>query len=516
MNESKLAREEIDRWIGTIREEFQTRLAEWVAIPSISMDPSRASDIRRQVDVAAAAFRAWGAEVEVIETSGNPVLHARFDVGPGCPTVTIYNHLDVQPATEPEWRTDPFVLRADGDTWYGRGSTDDKGPALTALYAAHYAHEAGMPINIRFLWECEEEIGSPSLEPALVAAGSRLATDSVAVCDTIWISRGRPAVATGLRGTQGLRIVLQTGETDQHSGVTGGAARNPIGELAWLVSEMYDARSGACHIPGFMDDVIPPSKEELDGFRKSGFNVSGFMKDHLFRSLRTKDPEEVMRRIWALPTFEVHGIVGGYTGPGVKTIIPPKAEVKISIRLVPRMDPVKIMKALKAFVKSRIPDAVIDVEAPLAPYRGVTTGPYAEAACEAFRFGFGRAPAFVREGGSIGAVLTMEKRLAAPVMFIGLSLPEHGYHAPNENFDWGQASGGIRTFVKYFEQLARMGKGGAEEARRAMEAASADRRRPATRKSTPKKHAAKMAPRKGSAASRRPAPKKPAPSKRKK
>jgi acetylornithine deacetylase/succinyl-diaminopimelate desuccinylase-like protein len=209
-------------------------------------------------------------------------------------------------------------------------------------------------------------------------------------------------------------------------------------------------------IKGFYDDVEPPSKAELQDFRNSGFTVKQFKKDHQFKSIRSDDALEVMKRIWAMPTFEVHGLVGGYTGPGIKTVIPPRAEVKISCRLVPNQDPRKIQKLVREFIKQRNPDVKIEIENEMWPYKAPTTGPLAEAVKEAMKFAFGREPVFVREGGSIGAVISMEKVLAAPVLFLGLSLPEHGYHAPNENFDWSQASGGIVSFVKYFDNVARM------------------------------------------------------------
>jgi len=278
--------------------------------------------------------------------------------------------------------------------------------------------------------------------------------DHVIVSDTIWVSRDRPACPAGLRGLQGFTLTLEVGETDQHSGVTGGAARNPIGELMKLVSQMYDAESGDVKIKGFYDDVAKPSRKELDDFRKSGFSVSAFKKDHLFRSIRTNKPLEVMKRIWAMPTFEVHGLVGGYTGPGIKTIIPPRAEVKISCRLVPNQDPKKIIKLVQKFVKKHNPDVKVTIENSMYPYLAPTTGPLADAVKSAMKFAFGREPVFVREGGSIGAVNSMEKVLECPVMFLGLSLPEHGYHAPNENYDWQQASGGMVAFAKYFENVA--------------------------------------------------------------
>ena len=185
-----------------------------------------------------------------------------------------------------------------------------------------------------------------------------------------------------------------------------------------------------------------------------------------------------MRAIWAEPTLEVHGIAGGYQGPGIKTVVPPFAEAKISMRLVPDQQPSKVFAKLRAYVKKLNPDVVVSRESSLMPYRGVTEGPFADAAAEAIRFGFGKAPAMVREGGSIGAVVTMQKVLRCPVMFLGLSLPEHGYHAPNENFDWRQASGGIATFVRYFELMSQMPQaaGVTRAARRSRPRAGVERR----------------------------------------
>ncbi|MGZ5477940.1 MAG: M20/M25/M40 family metallo-hydrolase, partial [Thermoanaerobaculia bacterium] len=299
-------------------------------------------------------------------------------------------------------------------------------------------------------------IGSLNFESAIRKHAEKLKTDHVVVSDTIWVSRDRPAAPAGLRGLQGFTLKLEVGETDQHSGVTGGAARNPIGELMKLVSQMYDGQTGHVKMKGFYDDVEKPSTKELDDFSKSGFTVAQFKKDHLFKSIRTNDPMEVMKRIWAMPTFEVHGLVGGYTGPGIKTIIPPRAEVKISTRLVPNQDPAKIIKLVEAFVAKNNPDVEVLLENSMYPYSAPTTGPLADAMKSAMKFAFGREPVFVREGGSIGAVSSMEKVLKCPIMFLGLSLPEHGYHAPNENFDWQQASGGMVAFAKYFENVSKL------------------------------------------------------------
>jgi acetylornithine deacetylase/succinyl-diaminopimelate desuccinylase-like protein len=369
--------------------------------------------------------------------------------------------MDVQPAsreTEP-WETEPFVFTRKDDTYFGRGTTDDKGPALTALYGAKAALEAGVGVNIRFLWELEEEIGSPHFEATLRTMKDRARTDSVVVSDTVWVSRGRPSISSGLRGLQRFSFTLETAAVDAHSGASGGAARNPVAELAQLASEMHDARTGRVRIPGFYDDVSPLTRKEAEDFRRSGFSVARFMKDHGFRSLRTREPLEVMKRIWALPTFEVHGLAGGYTGPGVKTIVPPRAELKVSVRLVPDMKPDKIARAVKAFVKERNPDVRIETDPAALPFKGHTSGPHVEAVKSAIRFAWGQEPVFTREGGTIGAVLSMEQVLKAPVLFLGLSLPDHGYHAPNENYDWGQAEGGMVAFARYFEEVSRIPRG---------------------------------------------------------
>ncbi len=454
----KIEKKALAAWAKNERDRFESALQQIVEIPSVSADPTRAGDVRRCADEAAKLIRSFGGEARILETDGYPLVHGTFKSGSNAPTLTVYNHMDVQPAsreTEP-WNTEPFTFTKKGDKYFGRGTTDDKGPALSALWGIRAAREAGIPVNLNVLWELEEEIGSPNFESAITKYKKELATDSVLVSDTIWVSRQRPACPAGLRGLQGFTLSLQTGQTDQHSGVTGGAARNPIGELMQLVSEMYDARTGKVKIKGFYDDVEPPTKRELEDFRNSGFTIKGFKKDHLFKSIRSDDPIDVMKRIWAMPTFEVHGLVGGYTGPGIKTVIPPRAEVKLSCRLVRNQDPRKILKLIREFVKQRNPDVKLETEGQMWPYKAPTSGPLADAVKDAMQFAFGREPVFVREGGSIGAVISMEKVLAAPVMFLGLSLPEHGYHAPNENFDWQQASGGMVAFAKYFDNVARM------------------------------------------------------------
>ena len=461
---------DLKRRVAGLDREFEERLAALVAVPTVSMDPGRRAEMDACVSLAGGYLREAGARVDVIDTGGFPLLLGRLIQDPSFPTVTIYNHLDVQPAEASDgWRTPPFQLtrvEAAGKQprrWFARGATDDKGPALAALYGARLAVESGAKVNIQFLWELEEEIGSPHFAAGLAAAiagdpatgRAPFATDSVVVSDTIWTAAGHPSISYGLRGLMGFTVALQTGAKDVHSGTTGGVARNPIAELAALIASMVDPRTGKVKIPGFYAGVRKISAAERKAFGRAGFSRKRFAAAHELGKLRPfRDDVDALAAIIAAPTLEVHGLVGGYSGPGIKTIVPHRAEAKLSTRLVPDQKPAQVFRAIKTFVKRQLPDAVVTHEASLEPYLAPIGGPYHEAAAAAVRATFGKEPAFVREGGSIGAVLTMQRLLKAPVIFLGLSLPEHGYHAINENFDWGQAAGGMEMFCRYFHELA--------------------------------------------------------------
>src|SRR5262249_53193458 len=365
-----------DRYVQDNRSRFEDMLGQLVEVPTISMDPARKNDIRRGAQLVADYLKGFGATAEIHETSGNPVVVGKFR-NPGAKrTLSIYNHIDVQPAQEPEWTRAPFVFVRENGKYLGRGCTDDKGPAMTALFGARYAVENGIPLNINFIWELEEEIGSPHFEEFMKTQVSDLKSDSVLVSDTVWLSRDKPAVPYGLRGMFTGQMFLETGTIDAHSGETGGAARNPIGELAAVISQCYDAKTGKVKIPGFYEDVKQVSKKEMDGFLKSGFSLKHWKSVYGFKGLRTEVAREVLKRVWCLPTFEIHGIVGGYSGPGVKTVVPPRAEVKFSCRLVPNQDPDKVFRQVQKFVKKINPDVKVVHDASLDPYLGIFVGKY--------------------------------------------------------------------------------------------------------------------------------------------
>ena len=451
--------------IANLRGTFVDKLAALVEIPSVSMEPGHHADVRHCAELARGYLRELGATAEVIDTQGLPLVLGRLIRDAAFPTVTIYNHLDVQPADGEGWATSPFHLERRGDRYHGRGATDDKGPLLAALFGARLALAAGVRLNFQFLWECEEEIGSPSFAAALaaLAKGGRgrpgLGTDSIVVSDTIWPAARQPAIPYGLRGLLSFVVRLRTGAKAVHSGTTGGAARNPVAELAALITGCHDARTGHVHIPGFYDRVRRPSAAERRELARAGLEIAAFRKAHGLRSLRVADNRRLTEAVMVAPTFEVHGIVGGYSGPGVKTIVPHAAEAKLSCRLVPDQRPREIFRRIQRFIAARCPDAEVVFEAALEPYIADTRGPFLQAATRATQETFGRKPALTREGGSIGAVVTMSKLLRRDVVLLGLSLPEDGYHATNESFAWSQAAGGIELFYRYFHHLAALGPG---------------------------------------------------------
>jgi acetylornithine deacetylase/succinyl-diaminopimelate desuccinylase-like protein len=434
---------------------FRESLRTLVEQPTISPGAADKGPIFAGIEVAAALMRDVGAEVEIVPSAGTPALIARFP-GPkhAAPKarIVVYNHFDVQPATAANWEQDDpfrFEVREDEDrefVYLGRGTTDDKGPALCALRAAQWVAQHELPIEVVLLWESEEEIGSPNFGDILEARKDLLTGDAVIVSDTIWPSAGHPAISIGLRGGLLASLSLRTAAAETHSGLTGGVARNPLRELANLATAIGNAEFWKL-------GALAPSQDEVESYLRTGFDPQYFRASHQLEQLESDVPLEMMLRLWARPTFEIHGLVGGYTGPGIKSTIPGSGELKISFRLVPDQNPRELLDQLTSFVASFNPAVVVRELGSFEPYRGHVTGPVHEAIVHGMTQGFGQRPALVREGGSIGAVPQMARVLGVPIHFLPLSLPEHGYHAPNERFDWRQAKGGIASYVHTFAKL---------------------------------------------------------------
>src|SRR5438132_1574956 len=279
----------LERYVKENRGRFESWLGRLVEVPTVSMDPQCQDDMRRGASVAVELLTALGADASVVEAGGHPLVIGGWKRDPQWPTVAIYNHLDVQPAMEPEWTRAPFKFAVDGDFYFGRGTTDDKGPALTALLAANYAVEQNMPLNIEFCWELEEEIGSPNFGQGLSQAFGLVRPDSVVVSDTVWLAGKRPAIPYGLRGLLAARLTLETAIREAHSGLTGGAARNPLAELCAAIAACVDAKTGRVKIPGFYDKARRAGKKEQNQFRKSGFDVKSFAAEQRLTKLRAND-----------------------------------------------------------------------------------------------------------------------------------------------------------------------------------------------------------------------------------
>ncbi|MEW5801198.1 MAG: M20/M25/M40 family metallo-hydrolase [bacterium] len=451
----------LHNFVAASRRRFEHYLGQMVEIPTVSTDPACQYDIQRGARLAVEHLTEMGARAEIVRTAGYPMVLGHFDVQKDAPTIAVYHHLDVQPATPSSmWIHPPFKFTVTMDGHYlGRGTTDNKGPALTALFAAKFALEEHIPINIKFIWEMEEEIGSPNFEAAIRSRKEEIHPDSILVQDNAWINRNKPAITYGIRGLMTAIMKLTTAERDAHSGLVGGAARNPVAELCQVISQCFDPMTGRIKIRGFYDKVRKPSLEELREFAYSEFSVSGFKKAHGLRLLRTENAGKILQATWCEPTFEVHGLVGGYPGSELVAVVPSMAEAKISTRLVPDQSPAEIFQLVKNHVKEINPDVVVELDSTLEPYLTEFSGPHAQAAKDAVLHGFGLRPVFIREGLSIGSVASMKNLWDVPIVLLGFSLPEHGYHAPNECFDWSQTSGGIRTLAYYFHRISQIGRG---------------------------------------------------------
>jgi acetylornithine deacetylase/succinyl-diaminopimelate desuccinylase-like protein len=443
--------------INASKDDLIQRYKAMVELPTISSDPTCDQAIQDNAKLAASYIEAIGGQAKIFETDGQPVVWGRIENNPDAPTVAIYNHLDVQPAEKGKagWTREPFVFTEENGTFFSRGTTDDKGPAMTALWGAKLAKELGIDTNVEFIWEFEEEIGSPHFQQFIDQVKTVSQAQSIIVSDTVWLTPDQPSMTLSMRGLLTFEVSLKTGQKDLHSGLCGGAVRSPIVELCDMVSKCIDPKTGDLTIEGIENTWEPPSDALLDQFEQTGFSIEYFKNAHKADKLRFDTVREITAAIWAKPTFEVHGITGGYQGPGIKTIVPNEATAKISMRLVPGQDPEEVFALTQKYILSILPDAKIEMtEGILKPCKAPTDTPQNAKIQEAIEFGFGKKPVFAAEGGSIGAIVPMSEGLNVPVYFMGLSLPEDSYHGPDESFQWRQIEGGIQAYVKYFELLS--------------------------------------------------------------
>jgi acetylornithine deacetylase/succinyl-diaminopimelate desuccinylase-like protein len=448
-------------FINLHRDRYVEELKEYLAIPSISALPQHAADVRRAAEWTADALRLAGLQnVRLIDTPGNPVVYGDWLDAPGKPTILYYGHYDVQPVDPVElWTSPPFEATVRDGEIYARGSADDKGQVFMHIKAveAHLKQNGQLPVNIRFFIEGEEEVGSVHLDDFVRAHKQDLASDVVVISDSPMFDRGIPSICYGLRGLAYFQIDLRGTKSDLHSGSFGGAVANPAIVLAQILGQMKD-RGGRVRIPGFYDDVRPLSEAERAEWRKLPFNQTKYRKELGAPKLFGESGYSTLERVWARPTFEVNGLLSGFTGEGAKTVLPATAMAKVSMRLVPDQDPRKIGDQFEDYLRKIAPKTVELKVTRMhggKPWMAEFDNKYVRAAGRAIEQGFGKAPVFNREGGSIPVVSTFQEELGVPSVLFGIGLPDENAHAPDEKLDLGNFHNGIIASSFLYEEIAR-------------------------------------------------------------
>ncbi len=452
--------DDIEAYLAQTAERRLDSYRELLRIPSISALSVHAPDCRRAAEWIAADMAAIGLEnVEVSDTGGHPVVYGDHLHAAGAPTVLVYCHYDVQPVDPLElWRRPPFEPHVRDGRMLGRGAADDKGQLHAHLRAAEamLATTGGLPINVRYLFEGEEESGSPNLEPWLLANRDRLTAGVVVISDTGFFDGNRPAITLSVRGMMYAQIDVEGPPIDLHSGSFGGAVENPANALARIISELKD-RDGLVRIPGFYDRVRPISEADRAAFAELPFDEGAFQAGIGVPALAGERGYSVVERRGARPTLDVNGLWGGFQGERTKTIIPAHAHAKVSCRLVADQDPDEVFSALRAFVLEVAPPGVgvdlrlLDKSQPMSTPAG---HPAVAAAAAAIEDAFGRRPLFIRSGGSIPVCAMVRDSLGLPVVLMGFANPDDQAHAPNESMVLANYEGGIRAICGLFDRLA--------------------------------------------------------------
>ena len=427
-------------YVDAHRDEFLADLVEWLRIPSISADPDRSGDVQRSAEWLADAFRRTGfPTVEIWQTPGAPAVFAEWPADDDAPAVVVYGHHDVQPVVPLElWQTPPFEPELRGEELFGRGTADDKGQVAFHLLGLRALLETGdrsaPPVTLRFIVEGEEESGSPHFRALLEQRRDRLRCDAVVVSDTGMWSRDTPTICTGMRGMVDCEISLHGPDTDLHSGSFGGSVPNPLHAMVALLAGLHDDDNRVT-LPGFYDAVRPLAETERALMEKLPFDEGEWLATAESRATWGERGYTTLERVWARPTCEVHGMWGGYMGPGHKTIVPTDAYAKVSFRLVADQEPAEVQKLMDAYVQSHLPpgiDARVEWYGDgVRPCLTPLDDPALQATTRAMARAFGREVLYMREGGS-GPEAELADVLQAPVVFLGVGLPDDRIHAPNE------------------------------------------------------------------------------------
>ncbi|MBV9768379.1 MAG: dipeptidase [Bryobacterales bacterium] len=449
-----------DTFVEQHRDRLLEELKEFLRIPSISTLPEHKPDITAAADFVAQSLRTAGMEnVEIIPTAGNPLIYGDWLHAQGKSTVLCYGHYDVRPPDPLElWHSPPFEPVVHDGNIYARGSSDDKGQMymhIKAAEALRVMHDGKLPINLKFLIEGEEEIGGASISKFVAENAVKLKADMALVSDTQLYAQGLPTLCIGLRGLVYMELEAVGPDRDLHSGLYGGAAPNPISGLMELLCKCKDV-TGSIRIPGMYDDVAAPAPVERESWKRLPFNAEEFLREEVRASeLIGEAGYSVLERVWARPTMEIHGIAGGFTGAGSKTIIPSRAVVKISFRLVPNQNPQKIIKSFGDFLQYNAPVGIRIHLRVLSAAPAVLVDPNHPAiriAAQAFSDVFGKPTVLTRNGGSIPVVGDFATHVGIPAILMGFGLPD-GLHSPNKKYRLENYYTGVMTIAHFFEQL---------------------------------------------------------------
>jgi acetylornithine deacetylase/succinyl-diaminopimelate desuccinylase-like protein len=448
-----------DAFVKQNRERLLAELKDFVRIPSISTLPEHRPDIDRAASFVAGALRKVGMEnVEIIPTAKHPLVYGEWLHAPGKPTVLCYGHYDVQPADPLElWTTPPFEPTERDGSLYARGTADDKGQMYSHIKAveALRAVSGALPLNLKFLVEGEEEVGGASIAKYVAENPAKLRADVALISDTAMYAEGMPTLCIGLRGLVYMEVDATGPMRDLHSGLYGGAAPNAVFGLIELLAKAKDAE-GRLQIPGIYDSVDEPAAAELESWKSLPFDEREFLAREVGATQLTGEPgRTVLERVWSRPTFEVHGIAGGFTAAGAKTVIPAKATAKVSFRLVPRQNPDEVLSSFQEWVRKNTPKGIQTEVRLLSGSPGLVVNPEHPAiqvAARAFGDVFGRPTVFIRSGGSIPIVGDFANHLGIPTILMGFGLPDDGLHSPNEKYKIENYYMGIRTVAHFLEQ----------------------------------------------------------------
>ncbi len=440
------------------------RLFAVLRIPSISTDPAHNDDCRKAAEWFAAQLGEIGFTARVHPTSGKPMVVAHWrHPSADAAHVLFYGHYDVQPADPLDlWQTAPFEPRiaedpANGQVIVARGASDDKGQVMTFIEAcrAWMAMSGTLPCSVSVLLEGEEESGSPSLPAFLDANADELKADYVLVCDTGQIAPTQPAITTGLRGLAHIEIVVKSASRDLHSGMFGGPAMNPIRGLTRVLGALYD-KEGRVQIPGFYDGIAEPSPEQITQWRSLGIDAAKVLAPVGLAHKAGEADRSILEQLWSRPTAEINGIIGGYTGPGTKTVIPAEASAKLTFRLVPGQEPQKILEAFKGFVTANLPpDCRAEFKgAGGSPAIGIDTKlPAIRRSAEALREEWNAEPILMGCGGSIPIVELFKRKLGMDSVLVGYALDDDRIHSPNEKYNLASFKKGARSWARILDGL---------------------------------------------------------------